>query len=37
MHTDAPELFCLDLYREFDLDRLEALAAIPVRTELPTE
>ena len=23
---DAPELFCLDLYREFDVDRLEALA-----------
>jgi hypothetical protein len=33
MHTDAPELFCLDLYRRFDLDSLEALAAIPVRTE----
>jgi len=24
---DAPELFCLDLYKEFDLDRLAALAA----------
>jgi dienelactone hydrolase len=23
----APELFCLDFYKEFDLDRLEALAA----------
>jgi hypothetical protein len=23
----APELFCLDLYKEFDVDRLEALAA----------
>jgi hypothetical protein len=23
----APELFCLDLYRDFDIDRLEALAA----------
>jgi len=23
----APELFCLDLYKEFDIDRLEALAA----------
>jgi hypothetical protein len=34
MHTDAPELFCLDLYRRFDLDRLEALAGIPVRTRL---
>jgi hypothetical protein len=24
---EAPELFCLDLYRDFDIDRLEALAA----------
>jgi hypothetical protein len=23
----APELFCLDFYKEFDVDRLEALAA----------
>jgi hypothetical protein len=23
----APELFCLGLYRDFDIDRLEALAA----------
>jgi hypothetical protein len=23
----APELFCLDLYKNFDIDRLEALAA----------
>jgi hypothetical protein len=23
----APELFCLDLYKLFDIDRLEALAA----------
>ena len=23
----APELFCLDLYKEFDVDSLEALAA----------
>jgi hypothetical protein len=23
----APELFCLDLYKDFDIDRLEALAA----------
>jgi CMP-N-acetylneuraminic acid synthetase len=23
----APELFCLDLYRYFDIDTLEALAA----------
>jgi hypothetical protein len=22
----APELFCLDLYKDFDIDRLEALA-----------
>lgn len=24
---DAPELFCLDLYKEFDIDRLRAMAA----------
>lgn len=24
---DAPELFCLDLYKEFDIDRLAAMAA----------
>jgi len=29
----APELFCLDLYKEFDVDRLAALAA-PVRISL---
>jgi hypothetical protein len=23
----APELFCLDLYKDFDLDRLAAVAA----------
>jgi hypothetical protein len=23
----APELFCLDLYKDFDLDRLGAVAA----------
>jgi len=23
---DAPEIFCLDLYKEFDLDRISALA-----------
>ena len=28
----APELFCLDLYKDFDIDRLEALAA-PVTVE----
>lgn len=27
---EAPELFCLDLYKDFDIDHLEALAA-PVR------
>lgn len=31
---DAPELFCLDLYKEFDVDRLQALAApAKVKTE----
>ncbi len=25
-HQVAPEVFCLDLYRDFDLDRLAALA-----------
>jgi hypothetical protein len=24
--TSAPELFCLDLYKEFDLDRLERMS-----------
>ena len=24
---DAPDLFCLDLYKDFDLDRLEVLAS----------
>jgi hypothetical protein len=23
----APELFCLDLYKDFDIDRLEAMTA----------
>jgi hypothetical protein len=32
MHPDAPELFCFGLYPRFDLDRLEALAGIPVYT-----
>jgi hypothetical protein len=32
---DAPELFCLDLYRDFDLDRLAAIAA-PTRVKLET-
>jgi dienelactone hydrolase len=26
-YAQAPELFCLDLYKEFDIDRLEAIAA----------
>jgi len=26
-YNAAPDLFCLDLYREFDLDRLAELAA----------
>jgi dienelactone hydrolase len=26
-YAQAPELFCLDIYKEFDIDRLEALAA----------
>lgn len=34
LHPEAPELFCFDLYRRFDLDRLEAIAGIPVRTRL---
>jgi hypothetical protein len=24
--TTAPELFCLDLYKEFDLDRLDRMS-----------
>ena len=31
-YAQAPELFCLDLYKEFDVDRLEALAA-PVKVQ----
>jgi hypothetical protein len=30
----APELFCLDLYKDFDIDRLEALAA-PAKVNVP--
>ena len=26
-YHEAADLFCLDLYKEFDLDRLEAVAA----------
>jgi hypothetical protein len=29
----APELFCLDLYKDFDIDRLIALAA-PTKVDL---
>jgi hypothetical protein len=25
-YKDAPDLFCLDLYKQFDIDRLAALA-----------
>jgi dienelactone hydrolase len=36
--VDAPELFCLDLYRDFDIDRLEALAApVSVHSSHPLE
>jgi hypothetical protein len=31
----APELFCLDLYKDFDLDSLGALAA-PVKLTITT-
>jgi len=34
LHPDAPELFCLNLFRRFDLDRLETIAGIPVKTRL---
>ena len=37
-YAQAPELFCLDLYREFDIDRLEALAApVTVQSRQPRE
>jgi hypothetical protein len=29
----APEIFCLDLYKEFDIDRLEALSA-PIKVKV---
>jgi dienelactone hydrolase len=36
--AQAPELFCLDLYKEFDIDRLEALAApVTVQSRRPRE
>jgi dienelactone hydrolase len=35
-YAQAPELFCLDLYKEFDIDRLEALAApVTVQSRQP--
>jgi hypothetical protein len=33
-YRDAPELFCLDLYKYFDLDRL-ALMAAPTQVSTP--
>lgn len=37
-YAQAPELFCLDLYKEFDIDRLEALAApVTVQSRQPRE
>jgi hypothetical protein len=36
--SEGPDLFCLDLYKETDLDRLAALAApAKVRTELKSD
>lgn len=26
MYNDAPDIFCLDLYKDFDIDRLIAIA-----------
>jgi dienelactone hydrolase len=37
-YAQAPELFCLDLYKEFDINRLEALAApVTVQSRQPRE
>jgi hypothetical protein len=33
--SEAPELFCLDLYRHFDLDRIAALAGMGRVTTVP--
>jgi hypothetical protein len=33
--AEAPELFCLDLYRYFDLDRIAALAGLATVTTVP--
>jgi hypothetical protein len=32
-YREAPDLFCLDLYKYFDLDRLEALAESTMITQ----
>lgn len=34
LYTEAPDLFCLDLYKYFDIDRLAALAAPAKVTEI---
>ena len=35
---EASELFCLDLYKDFDIDRLEALAApVAIHSSHPVE
>jgi len=35
---EAPELFCLDLYKDFDIDRLEAVAApVAIHSSHPVE
>jgi len=37
-YMDAPELFCLDLYKDFDIDRLEAITApVTVRSMHPVD
>jgi dienelactone hydrolase len=37
-YAQAPELFCLDLYKEFDINQLEALAApVTVQSHNPRE
>ena len=32
-YSDAPEVFCLDLFKHFDLDRLQALSEHAARAE----
>lgn len=36
MYTDAPDIFCLDLYKDFDIDRLiiDRLIAIAGSTKV---